>query len=94
MAHVVVMPRAGQTMEEGTIVDWLKQEGEPVRKGEPLVVIMSDKANIEIESDYSGVVRKILAGPDDGDIKCLTPIAVISEPDEDVDLDALVAEYR
>ena len=66
MAYVVVMPRSGQTMEEGSIVEWLKNEGDPVRKGEPLVTIMSDKANIEIESDFSGVLNTILATPEDG----------------------------
>lgn len=94
MAHVVVMPRAGQTMEEGSIIEWLKQEGDPVQKGEPLVMIMSDKANLEIESDHTGVLKKILAGPDDGDIECLTPIAIIGEADEEIDLSALLAEYE
>ncbi|MHB9038165.1 MAG: biotin/lipoyl-containing protein, partial [Armatimonadota bacterium] len=90
----VVMPRSGQTMEEGTIVEWLKNEGDPIQKGEPLVTIMSDKANLEIESDYTGVVKKILVGPDDGDIECLTPIAVIGEPNEEIDLNTLLAEYE
>lgn len=94
MANVVVMPRSGQTMEEGTIVEWLKQEGDPIQKGEPLVTIMSDKANLEIESDFSGVVKKILAGPDDGDIECLTPIAIIGERNEEIDLNTLLAEYE
>lgn len=94
MANVVVMPRSGQTMEEGTIVEWLKKEGDPIQSGEPLVVIMSDKANLEIESDYSGVVKKILAGPDDGDIECLTPIAIIGDPDEEIDVNALLADYE
>ncbi|MCE5198076.1 MAG: biotin/lipoyl-containing protein [Armatimonadota bacterium] len=94
MANVVVMPRSGQTMEEGTIVEWLKKEGDPIQSGEPLVVIMSDKANLEIESDYTGVLKKILAGPDDGDIECLTPIAVIGELDEVINLNALLAEYK
>lgn len=91
MANVVVMPRCGQTMEEGIIVEWLKKEGDPVQNGEPLLVIMSDKANLEIESDYSGILKKILAGPDDGDIECLTPIAIIGDADEEIDLDKLLA---
>lgn len=94
MANIVVMPRSGQTMEEGTIVEWLKNEGDPIKKGEPLVIIMSDKASLEIESDFSGVLKMILAGPDDGDIECLTPIAIIGEPDEEIDLDTLLAEYE
>lgn len=94
MAYVVVMPRAGQTMEEGTIVEWLKNEGDTVQKGEPLLTIMSDKANLEIESDFTGVLRKILATPDDGDIECLTPIAIIGEADEAIDVQAILAEYN
>ncbi|MCL5105605.1 MAG: hypothetical protein M1133_16040 [Armatimonadetes bacterium] len=94
MAHVVVMPRAGQTMEEGSIVEWLKSEGDSVQKGEPLLTIMSDKANLEIESDFSGVLKKILSTPDDGDIECLTPIAIIGEPDETIDVDAILADYE
>lgn len=94
MAHVVVMPRSGQTMEEGSIVEWLKSEGDAVQTGEPLLTIMSDKANLEIESDFSGVLKKILATPDDGDIECLTPIAIIGEPNEEIDVQAMLAEYE
>lgn len=94
MAHVMVMPRSGQTMEEGSIVEWLKNEGDPVTQGEPLVVIMTDKANIEVESDYNGVLRKILATPADDDIECLTPIAIIGGADEVIDVDRLLAEYN
>ena len=94
MAYVVVMPRTGQTMEEGSIVEWLKNEGDPVKAGEPLVTILSDKANLEIESDYTGVLAKILATPDDGDILCLEPIAIIAEPGEVIDVDDVLASYH
>lgn len=94
MAHVVVMPRSGQTMEEGSVVEWLKNEGDPVQKGEPLVTIMSDKANLEVESDFTGVLKKILVTPDDDDVECLTPIAIIADADEDIDVDAILAEYK
>ena len=94
MAYVVVMPRTGQTMEEGSIVEWLKNEGDPVKAGEPLVMILSDKANLEIESDYAGVLAKILATPDDGDIACLEPIAIIADPGEVVDIDEALASYH
>ncbi len=94
MAHVVVMPVSGQTMEEGSVVEWLKNEGDAIAKGEPLVTIMSDKANVEVESDFSGVLKKILVTPDDGDVACLTPIAIIGEADEEIDVDALLAEHE
>lgn len=93
MANVVVMPRSGQTMEEGSIIEWLKNEGDAVAVGEPLVTIMTDKANQEVESDYAGVLRKILVTPDDGDIEVLTPIAIIGSADEVIDLEQILADY-
>jgi pyruvate dehydrogenase E2 component (dihydrolipoamide acetyltransferase) len=94
MAYVVVMPRTGQTMEEGSIVAWLKQEGDPVQKGEILLKIQSDKAELEIESDYSGVLACILATPEDGEIPCLEPIAIIAERGETVDMDKILDEFE
>jgi pyruvate/2-oxoglutarate dehydrogenase complex dihydrolipoamide acyltransferase (E2) component len=91
MAHVVVMPVCGQTMEEGSVVEWLKNEGDAVAKGEPLVTIMSEKANVEVEADFSGVLKKILVTSDDGDVECLTPIGIIADPDEEIDVDAILA---
>lgn len=92
MANVVVMPRSGQTMEEGSVQEWLKQEGEPVTKGEPLFTIMTDKATLEVESDYTGVLKYILITPEDGDVPCLTPIAIIADPGEDVDVRKVLGE--
>jgi pyruvate dehydrogenase E2 component (dihydrolipoamide acetyltransferase) len=56
------MPKMGDTMEEGKILRWIKQEGEEVKKGESLAEIETDKVNIEIEAFASGVLRKILVG--------------------------------
>lgn len=56
----VVMPRLSDTMQEGTVLKWLKKEGEEIKKGEPLAEIATDKANMELESYYSGVVEKIV----------------------------------
>jgi pyruvate/2-oxoglutarate dehydrogenase complex dihydrolipoamide acyltransferase (E2) component len=94
MAHVVVMPRTGQTMEEGSIVEWLKQEGDAVERGEILLTIQSDKATIEVESDHSGILMKILATPEDGDLPCLEPIAIIAAPGETVDVEAVLDAYE
>jgi pyruvate dehydrogenase E2 component (dihydrolipoamide acetyltransferase) len=57
------MPRMGLTMETGRIICWLKQEGQTVKAGEPLLEIESDKAAVEVEALESGVLGKILAGP-------------------------------
>jgi pyruvate/2-oxoglutarate dehydrogenase complex dihydrolipoamide acyltransferase (E2) component len=81
-------------MEEGSIVEWLKSEGDSVQQGEALVTIMTDKANQEVESDYTGVLAKILVTPDDGDVEVLTPIAIIAQPGEEVDVDKIVADYE
>jgi pyruvate dehydrogenase E2 component (dihydrolipoamide acetyltransferase) len=59
MASEVKLPRLGQGMEAGTITKWLKSEGEPVAKGEPLFEIDTDKVTQEVESDFEGVLLKI-----------------------------------
>jgi pyruvate dehydrogenase E2 component (dihydrolipoamide acetyltransferase) len=59
MATEVKLPRLGQGMESGTIVKWLKAEGEPVEKGEPLYELDTDKVTQEVEAEASGVLLKI-----------------------------------
>ena len=59
MAITFGMPSLGHTMEKGKIIEWLKQEGDAVAKGEPLVVIETDKVITEVESPTDGVVLKI-----------------------------------
>ena len=59
MAQAVIFPKLGQTMEEGAIVKWLKKEGDPVGKGDILFEIETDKANLEVESFFEGVLLKI-----------------------------------
>ncbi len=60
MASEVKLPRLGQGMEAGTINKWLKNEGDTVSKGEPLFEIDTDKVTQEVESDYEGVLLKIV----------------------------------
>ena len=57
MATAVIMPKMGMTMEEGTVIQWFRQEGESVEKGQPLLEILTDKVNMEIEAPASGVLR-------------------------------------
>ena len=59
MATEIKLPRLGQGMESGTIVKWLKSEGEPVEKGEPLYELDTDKVTQEVEADASGVLLRI-----------------------------------
>ncbi len=61
MISKVIMPKLGETMEEGEIIQWLKGEGDRVKEGEPLLEIATDKANMEVEALTSGFLRKIVA---------------------------------
>ncbi|KYO65248.1 dihydrolipoamide acetyltransferase family protein [Thermovenabulum gondwanense] len=60
MAFEVKMPKLGTTMTEGTIIRWIKKEGERVEKGEPLLEIQTDKVNLEEECPESGILKKIV----------------------------------
>ena len=82
MASEVKLPRLGQGMEAGTIVKWLKSEGEPVEKGEPLYELDTDKVTQEVEADFSGVVLKIAV--QQGEASVGQTIAVIGEQGEEV----------
>lgn len=75
------MPKMGDTMEEGKILQWLKQEGDAVKKGEMLAEVETDKVNIEIESFFAGTLRKILV-PAGAAAPIGAPIALIGSSDE------------
>jgi pyruvate dehydrogenase E2 component (dihydrolipoamide acetyltransferase) len=74
----VIMPRLSDTMTEGILVQWLKQEGEPVQRGEVLAEIETDKATMELEAYDSGVLTRIIAAPG-STVPIGQPIAVIGE---------------
>lgn len=61
MVKKVIMPKLGETMEEGEIIKWLRKEGDKVKEGEPLLEVATDKANMEVEAVASGFLRKIVA---------------------------------
>lgn len=65
MATEVIMPKVDMVMDTGTFVEWLKNEGDPVEKGEPIFIVLTDKANIEVEAPGSGVLAGLAAKPDD-----------------------------
>ena len=84
MVREVIMPKLGQTMEEGTIVEWLKQEGEPVQRGDILFATESDKATLEVESSAKGFLRRILV-PAGQTVPVLTVVALMTRTaDEDL----------
>ena len=80
------MPKLGDTMEEGKILQWLKQEGDPVAKGDALAEIETEKVNIEVESFSSGVLRKILV-PAGSTVPVGAPIALTGEAAEPLPAD-------
>jgi pyruvate dehydrogenase E2 component (dihydrolipoamide acetyltransferase) len=75
MATEVKLPRLGQGMESGTIVRWLKAEGDSVKKREPLYELDTDKVTQEVESDLDGVLLKILV--QEGEVEVGSTIAMI-----------------
>jgi pyruvate dehydrogenase E2 component (dihydrolipoyllysine-residue acetyltransferase) len=87
MATDVSLPRLGQGMEAGTIVRWLKSEGDSVEKGEPLYELDTDKVTQEVEAEASGILLKILAGEGE-EIEVGKRIAVIGEQGEEVSAEA------
>jgi pyruvate dehydrogenase E2 component (dihydrolipoamide acetyltransferase) len=83
MSNQVTLPRLGQGMESGTIVRWLKSEGDKVEKGEPLYELDTEKVTQEVEADAGGVLLKILA-QEGQEIEVGKAIAVIGEEGEEV----------
>lgn len=72
----VLMPRLSDTMTEGIVVQWRKQEGESVQRGDVIAEVETDKATMEIEAYDSGVLTRILAEPG-STVPIGEPIAVI-----------------
>jgi pyruvate dehydrogenase E2 component (dihydrolipoamide acetyltransferase) len=82
VASEIKLPRLGQGMESGTIVKWLKSEGERVEKGEPLYELDTDKVTQEVEADAAGVLLRIAV--QEGEVPVGRTIAVIGEEGEEV----------
>jgi pyruvate dehydrogenase E2 component (dihydrolipoyllysine-residue acetyltransferase) len=82
VATEVILPRLGQGMESGTIVRWLKSEGEPVAKGEPLFELDTDKVTQEVEAEAAGVLLKIAIA--EGEVPVGQTVAFIGAEGEDV----------
>ena len=81
MATNLVMPQAGQDLEVGLVRQWYKQVGDPVRKGEPIVLIETEKISLDVEAPVDGVLRKILV--DEGnEAPIFGVIGIIGSADE------------
>jgi pyruvate dehydrogenase E2 component (dihydrolipoamide acetyltransferase) len=88
MADLIMMPKLGFDMAEGTLVEWTKKVGDAVAEGDVIATIETDKANVEVTSFKAGVIRQLLVEPSTV-VPVNTPIAVIGAADEPIDLAAL-----
>lgn len=84
MAVEVLMPKLGATMEKARIIQWFKQEGDSVQIGEPILEIMTDKINMEVEATNEGILIKKLY-EEDTEVPVLDVIAYIGETDESIE---------
>jgi pyruvate dehydrogenase E2 component (dihydrolipoamide acetyltransferase) len=72
-----LMPRLGADMTAGKVVKWLKRPGEPIKRGDIIAIVETDKANVDVESFVEGVLEKILVQPGDERLPVGTPLALI-----------------
>lgn len=87
MAISVQMPALGESVTEGTVTRWLKQEGDTVEEDEPLLEVSTDKVDTEIPSPAAGVLTKIVAQEDDT-VEVGGELAVIGDAGDDADRDS------
>ncbi|MGT2906301.1 dihydrolipoamide acetyltransferase [Streptococcus dentiloxodontae] len=91
MAIEIIMPKLGVDMQEGEIIEWKKQEGDEVKEGDILLEIMSDKTNMELEAEDSGVLLKIVHGAGET-VPVTEVIGYLGEAGEQVEVTSSVAE--
>jgi pyruvate/2-oxoglutarate dehydrogenase complex dihydrolipoamide acyltransferase (E2) component len=84
MAEPILMPELGESVHEGTVSRWLKKEGDPVKEDEPVVEIMTDKVNTELQAPASGVLLKILV-PEGENVEVFKPLGYIGQAGEVID---------
>ncbi|GKV43954.1 hypothetical protein SLEP1_g51186 [Rubroshorea leprosula] len=78
----IFMPALSSTMTEGKIVSWIKSEGDKLSKGESVVVVESDKADMDVETFYDGILAAIVVG--EGEVAPVgAPIGILAETEED-----------
>jgi len=88
MPSAIAMPKLGMTMKEGTVIEWRARPGDPVTKGQMVLLIESEKTEVEIEAPATGVLRHVYVAPDSV-VPCGTFLAAITEHADDAfDADA------
>ncbi len=88
MADLVTMPKLGFDMAEGTLVRWVKAEGDSVNKGDVIAEIETDKATVEVESSFDGVMYRHLVD-ENTTLPVNAPVAIIAAQDEELSDDAI-----
>ena len=83
MVTKIVMPPLGETMDEGKIIQWLKKEGDTVKRGDALLEVETDKVTIEVEAFGSGILRKIIV-EEGKTVPVGEIIGIIANSDEDI----------
>ncbi|HND60588.1 MAG TPA: dihydrolipoamide acetyltransferase, partial [Opitutaceae bacterium] len=87
MAQIIDMPKLSDTMTVGTLVKWLKNEGDPVKAGDMLAEVETDKATMELECFFDGTLLKQFA-PAGSQVAIGAPLCAIGKPGEKVDVPA------
>ena len=87
MANIIEMPKLSDTMTVGTLVKWLKKEGDTVKTGDMLAEVETDKATMELECFFDGTLLKIFSGPG-SQVAIGAPLCAIGKPGEKVDAPA------
>ena len=87
MANIIEMPKLSDTMTVGTLVKWLKKEGDAVKSGDMLAEVETDKATMELECFFDGTIVKIFA-PAGSQVELGAPLCAIGKPGEKVDAPA------
>src|SRR4029077_21130478 len=90
MPNIIEMPKLSDTMTVGTLVKWLKKEGDVIKSGDMLAEVETDKATMELESFFDGTLLKqfVAAG---AQVEIGAPLAAIGKPGEKVDAPAAKA---
>ncbi|HZG72830.1 MAG TPA: dihydrolipoamide acetyltransferase family protein [Chondromyces sp.] len=89
----VKMPRLGVTMQNGTVSNWLVEEGEEVNKGDYLFELETEKSTLEIEAQASGVLKKIII-PEGEEVPINTVLGIIAEENEEIDISVYTSSHE
>ncbi|MBA7540698.1 Dihydrolipoyllysine-residue acetyltransferase component of pyruvate dehydrogenase complex [subsurface metagenome] len=83
MAEYIIMPKLGFNMDKGTLVRWIKKEGDFIKEQEVIFEVETDKTVMEVEAQTSGILRKILVREGET-IPVTLPIAIIGNKNDDL----------